>query len=222
MWRILAVAAILALPAPIHAQSVNIDFGPAGSAPSATCAGVGLAGTWNSIGVLPHFVRAPLVGLKGQPIAARFARDVAADGRRFVVFHVGFAQQEHKPNRDSLAAADPNFDENKSARWLLSVGERNGFPVVPLSPVFRAASIAVGGRPLWFGNHGLYGHWNAEGHGITAEAMARYFARTLPGLDTTGTTPAAGAGGAERGTPPGSRSTRYQAAETSRARSGAC
>ena len=125
-----------------------------------------------------------------EKIYARFARDVAADGRRFVAFHVGFAQQEHQPNRDSLAAADPNFDENKSARWLMSVGERNGFPVVPLSPAFRAASIAANGRPLWFGNGSLFGHWNSEGHSVTAEAMARYFARTLPGLDTTGTAPA--------------------------------
>ncbi|MEO5617815.1 MAG: hypothetical protein ABIS67_08585 [Candidatus Eisenbacteria bacterium] len=125
-----------------------------------------------------------------EKIYAHFARDVASDGRRFVVFHVGFAQQEHRPNRDSLRAADPDFDENKSARWLISVGERHGFPVVPLSPAFRAASDAVGGRPLWFGNNGLFGHWNAEGHGITAEAMARYFARTLPGLDSTGTTSA--------------------------------
>lgn len=125
-----------------------------------------------------------------EKIYARFAREVAADGRRFVVFHVGFGQQEHRPNRDSLRAADPHFDENKSALWLMSVGERNGFPVVPLSPVFRAASDASGGRPLWFGNNGLFGHWNAEGHDLAARAMARYFARTLPGLDTTGTTPA--------------------------------
>jgi len=125
-----------------------------------------------------------------EKIYARFAREVAESGTRFVVFHVGFAQQEHKPNRDSLKAADPNFDENKSARWLMSVGERHGFPVVPLSPAFRAASIANGGRPLWFGNNGLFGHWNSEGHTVTAEAMARYFARTIPGLDTAGTTPA--------------------------------
>jgi hypothetical protein len=120
----------------------------------------------------------------------RFAREVAARGQRFVVFHVGFGQQEHQPLLDSLRSADPNFDENKSARWLIGVGERGGFPVVPLSPAFRAASVAGGGKPLWFGHGSTYGHWNSAGHAVTAEAMARYFARTLPGLDSTGTTPA--------------------------------
>ncbi len=125
-----------------------------------------------------------------EKILGRFAREVAADGRRFVVFHVGFGQQEHRPTLDSLRRADPDFDPNKSARWLLEVGARQGFPVVPLSPAFRAADEAVGHRPLWFGAGGVYGHWNARGHAVTADAMARYFARTLPGLDTTGTTPA--------------------------------
>ena len=36
----------------------------------------------------------------------------------------------------------------------------------------------------------MFGHWNAEGPGVTAAAMERYFARTIPGLDTTGTSPA--------------------------------
>lgn len=124
-----------------------------------------------------------------EKIFARFAGEVAASGERFVVFHVGFGQQEDRASLDSLRT-DPNFDENKSARWLLGVGARHGFPVVPLSPAFRAASLAVGGRPLWFGHKGVYGHWNAEGHGVTARAMERYFARTLAGLDSTDTTPA--------------------------------
>ena len=101
---------------------------------------------------------------------------------------VGFGQQEDRASLDSLRA-DPNFDENKSARWLMAAGARDGFAVLPLSPAFRAASLAANGRPLWFGRKGVYGHWNSEGHGVTARAMERYFARTLGGLDTTGTTP---------------------------------
>lgn len=52
------------------AQSINIDFG-AGSVPSDAYAAAGLAGRWNSIGVLPPYTRAPLVDLNGAPVAAR-------------------------------------------------------------------------------------------------------------------------------------------------------
>jgi len=124
-----------------------------------------------------------------EKIYAKFARDVQASGAKFVVFHTGFGQQEDGASLAQLEK-DPNFDWNKSARWMIGVGERHGFPVVPLSPAFRAASRANGGKPLWFGHTGVYGHWNSAGHAVTADAMARWFARTLPGLDTTGTTPA--------------------------------
>jgi hypothetical protein len=129
----------------------------------------------------------PAFRLTGK-IYERFAREVAADGPRFVVFESAFAQQE---DQKLLAAnrADPNFDANKAARWLMSVGARDGFPVIPLSPAYRAASIRYA-RPLWFGHDSTFGHWNVLGHRVAADAMARYFARTLPGLDTTGTTPA--------------------------------
>lgn len=117
-------------------------------------------------------------------ILERFAREVAADHRRLVVFVAGFAQQE---DRQMLAASrrDPHFDQDKTAHWLASIGAREHFDVVPLSPAFRAAS-ARSGAPLWFGVPGLYGHWNCPGHAVAAEVMEKYFARTLPGLDSTG------------------------------------
>jgi len=68
--------------------------------------------------------------------------------------------------------------------WLLSLGARDGFEVVPLSPAFREASARLD-RPLWFLNPGGYGHWNATGHAVAASAMCDYFTRVLPGLDTT-------------------------------------
>lgn len=107
-------------------------------------------------------------------ILGRFAGDVRRDGRRFVVFAAGFAFQE---DRRLLAESrrDPNFDPEKTTRWLASVGARYGFEVVPLSPAFRAASIALD-RPLWFGAYGRYGHWNATGHAVAARAMEDYFA----------------------------------------------
>lgn len=48
------------------AQSFNVDFGHAGSAPSSEYAAAGQAGVWNVIGVLPAFERAPLVDRQGQ------------------------------------------------------------------------------------------------------------------------------------------------------------
>jgi hypothetical protein len=54
----------------LSAQSINVDFG-AGSVPSDGYAAVGVAGRWNSIGVLPPYTRAPLVDVTGIPVAAR-------------------------------------------------------------------------------------------------------------------------------------------------------
>lgn len=58
------------LTAPAQGQSFNIDFGPAASAPPDSYAAAGVPGTWNTIGVLPGWERAPLVGLDGQPTPA--------------------------------------------------------------------------------------------------------------------------------------------------------
>jgi hypothetical protein len=55
---------------PVHAQSINVDFG-SGSAPAESYAAAGAAGRWNLIGVLQPYVRAPLVDVAGAPTAAR-------------------------------------------------------------------------------------------------------------------------------------------------------
>lgn len=107
-------------------------------------------------------------------ILARFARDVARDGRRFVVFVVGAARQE---DRDELGRTLQNqyFDKDKPQRFLVACGQRDGYEVVPLTPEFRAASGA-GRGPFWYKVNGSYGHWNVPGHAVGAEAMRRYFA----------------------------------------------
>ncbi|TMQ49741.1 MAG: hypothetical protein E6K72_12110 [Candidatus Eisenbacteria bacterium] len=126
-----------------------------------------------------------------EKILARFARDVALDGRRFVLVVAGFANQE---DRRFLAedSRNPDFDPEKPLRWLQSVGARHGFDVLTLTPAFRAASIRLD-RPLWFGTHGHYGHWNSDGHAVAAAALEDYFAHALPGLDSAAAGPA-GAG----------------------------
>ena len=123
-----------------------------------------------------------------EKILARFARDVARDGRRFVLVVAGFANQE---DRKLLAedSRDPNFDPEKPLSWLRAVGERHGFEVLPLTPGFREASIRLD-RPLWFGGHGCYGHWNSDGHAVAARELEDYLARTLAGLDSAAASPA--------------------------------
>lgn len=55
----------LAIASSASAQSFNIDFGAAGSAPASTYGAAGSPGVWNVIGVLPGFSRTPLVDLQG-------------------------------------------------------------------------------------------------------------------------------------------------------------
>lgn len=52
------------------AQSFNVDFGDAASAPSAAYPAAGLPGVWNAIPVLPGWQRAPLVQLDGSASGA--------------------------------------------------------------------------------------------------------------------------------------------------------
>jgi hypothetical protein len=68
---ILTLVLIVIFPLAASAQSLNIDFGTPESAPGAAYGAAGPAGAWNTIGVLPPWDRAPLIGLDGQPVAAQ-------------------------------------------------------------------------------------------------------------------------------------------------------
>ncbi|MBI1798851.1 MAG: SGNH/GDSL hydrolase family protein [Candidatus Eisenbacteria bacterium] len=142
--------------------------------------------TWN-FDKSPPVDSIPAFGLT-EKILARFAREVQRDGRRFVLFAAGAAEQEA---RECLIrrSGDPNFDPDKTQQWLVSVGARNGFEVVPLTPTFRSV-CAVDGRRLWWGSGDRYGHWNSAGHAVASDVMARYFTSRPEGLESA---PAAGA-----------------------------
>lgn len=68
---VLGVLAFVASAGPGFAQSINIDFGAVGDAPSPAYAAAGLAGVWNEIAVYPAGERANLVGLDGALLAAQ-------------------------------------------------------------------------------------------------------------------------------------------------------
>lgn len=65
-----AILFLLFSYSPVQAQSFNIDFGNAFSAPPSSYGAAGPAGTWNTVGVLPSGYHQPLVGLNGAPTAA--------------------------------------------------------------------------------------------------------------------------------------------------------
>lgn len=76
-----AIVAFAAVPA--LAQSINIAFGPSGSAPQSTYAAAGWAGSWNSFSSLPTNVRFPLVGHQGQALSA----DIYNNGGTAILSH---------------------------------------------------------------------------------------------------------------------------------------
>jgi hypothetical protein len=68
--HLITLGAIGLFAVPVAAQSFNVEFGTAGTAPSASYAGVGVPGVWNSFDGMANFERLALVGLDGAPIAA--------------------------------------------------------------------------------------------------------------------------------------------------------
>jgi hypothetical protein len=68
---VLSVVGLLAVSGGAFAQSFNIEFGEAGSAPSSSYAAAGLPGVWNTYGVMPFGTRFPLVDIHGNAVAAQ-------------------------------------------------------------------------------------------------------------------------------------------------------
>ncbi|MDF1810478.1 MAG: GC-type dockerin domain-anchored protein [Phycisphaerales bacterium] len=68
--RLLSVGAIATCSTFATAQSFNVEFGTPETSPSDTYAAVGLPGLWNTFSSMPNFMRLPLLGLDGEPIAA--------------------------------------------------------------------------------------------------------------------------------------------------------
>jgi len=106
-------------------------------------------------------------------ILGKFAREVAADGRRFVVFLPPLPESV-SPELLAARVHDPNFDPWKIERFLEEAGAREGFEVVSLRPVFESY-FRSGGPSAWYGKSPAYGHWNARGHALGERAMLDWF-----------------------------------------------
>ena len=122
----------------------------------------------------------PAMVLTGK-ILGKLAETVRRDGRRFVVI-VGGADLNLIPMYIDPRRNDPNFDPDKTERFLRTVGERYGFEVISLVPEYRAwAADSTRPRFNW-GEGWRYGHWNSLGHDIAARILFARLAPTLPGL----------------------------------------
>ena len=83
------------------------------------------------------------------------------------------------------SSGDPDFDPDKTVRFLRETGRTYGFEVISMVPEFRAWSARGGPRPNWGSGH-RYGHWNSLGHEIAARVL---FARLAPELEGQRPTP---------------------------------
>jgi hypothetical protein len=80
MRRFLGAGIVVAVAVPALGQSINVDFGPASSAPPHSYAAVGQAGTWNAYPtLLPEYQRFNMVNQFGRPIPARIYNSGATD-----------------------------------------------------------------------------------------------------------------------------------------------
>jgi hypothetical protein len=68
---LVSLAAISVTATALHAQAINIDFGPPGTGPASTYGGVGTPGVWNSIPADHNTYTHNLLGLDGNPTAVR-------------------------------------------------------------------------------------------------------------------------------------------------------
>ncbi len=120
-------------------------------------------------------------------ILGRLADEVRRDGHRFVLVAAGSCENE-APEFLAERANDPNFDPDKTTRFLDAVAREHGFEVIHLVPAMRRWYAEGRPRPA-YGEGRRYGHWNSLGHGYVGRVL---FDSLAPGLDgLAGAAPAA-------------------------------
>ena len=108
-------------------------------------------------------------------LIARMQRFAARSGVRFAVMPVTHSAQVHpdpatrKRVTDALGVPDLFYIE----RRLAALGEREGFPVIPLAPELQKRAEAGNVYFHGFDNYRVgWGHWNEKGHAAAAEILA--------------------------------------------------
>jgi hypothetical protein len=108
-------------------------------------------------------------------LIARMHRQAVANDRRFAVMVVTHSAQVHpdaetrKRLRQALDVPDLFYVE----RRLAALGERDGFPVIPLAPELQKRADAAKVYFHGFDNYRVgWGHWNEQGHAAAAAIVA--------------------------------------------------
>lgn len=129
--------------------------------------------------------------------------EVEATGSRFLLMTLSTADQVHPDPRvraataERLGVADLDYPERRFEAWSQSQGIRWVSPIPELRRAAEASGECVHGFP---GPYACQGHWNALGHRIAGEALARAVCDQLAG--SGGTPPREGAPIApDRGSP---------------------
>lgn len=114
-----------------------------------------------------------------EALVARMAAETEAIGARFAVVTLTNPIQVH-PDRDfreAFFAAAGATDAFLPERRFRALGERTGFAVLTLAPEIRDVVDAEGLYVHGFENRALgVGHWNAAGHRLAGERIARWIA----------------------------------------------
>jgi hypothetical protein len=151
-------------------------------APRAYNALAGL-GSWTPIGPEPPgeelrvYKKGPTPRIDGAwrltcGILGALDREVATRGARLLAVHVPNRMEVSDRDRELTRLAygmdDAGWDPGRVRQRLEACGREHGFPVLDLAPALREAGGPFSSPYLTYDPH-----WNALGHGVAAEALAR-------------------------------------------------
>lgn len=108
-------------------------------------------------------------------------RDVAAHGAKFFVMTTTTGPQVHPDRavREEFLRRSGNQDLLYPEKRLQGLASREGFPILTLAPAFQAYAERNHAFLHGFGHYQGHGHWNALGHHMAGEMLARSLCEEL-------------------------------------------